>query len=206
MYVSSLESAPYVFEYNDKKYSGYDDKGAITETFSGSELKKAFTFMSGNDGDHSKVTSSYGSVFASTVPIGVFKEYVGSTNANSVLKKDQTVKFRIRYSNTSSSAKTLTITDNLSSNMTYKKGTSKFNDASTTNPTVSGNKLTWSKKVSAFSKGYVTYEVKVSSCGDLAKSYAKLKNGSTTFTSRTLKNIVMCSKSVNTVCSDWQTS
>ncbi len=205
LYVANLNSAPYVFEWNDTKYVNYNEKGAITETFSGSELTKAFSFMSGDDGNHSKITSSHGSIMPSTIPIGVSKYYLGSTNSNSVLKKDQTVQFRIRYSNISSSAKTLTITDNLTG-MSYVKGSAKYKDDTVATPTISGNKVTWKKKVSAHSTGYITYKVKVASCGDIAKSYATLSNGSNTFKSQTLKNAVLCTNKEQPICDSYENS
>lgn len=205
LHISSLNNAPYIFDYNDEKYAGFDERGAITETFSGSVLNKVFTFMSGNDGDHSKITSSHGGIETSSIPMGVSKEYVGNIDSASVLKKDQIVKFIIRYSNMSSSDQTLTISDILTG-MTYQKGTAKFSDGKTTDPTIKGETITWNKKVSKFSSGYVTFEVKVNSCGDITQSYATLKVGKTNFKSRILKNIAVCSKQVNTTCSEYQTS
>lgn len=206
LYVSALNNAPYIFEYNDSLYTGLDERGAVTETFSGSSVTKVFTFMSGNGGDHSKVTSSWGSIEPDTIPIGVSKQYKGSVSSDTVFQTNQQVQFKISYSNITSSAKTLTITDNLSSNMSYVKNSATYNDGTTATPTISGTKVTWKKKVSAHSGGYITYKVKINSCGDIASSYATLSDGTKTFTSQALKNAVVCTKIVNTECATWETS
>ena len=97
LYVRTLNKAPYVYE--DDLPIGYNGGYAITETFYGSSMKKTFTFASGNDGDHSKITCSSGEIWHSTYPIGITKSYssiYSSISENSVFKKGQTITFILR--------------------------------------------------------------------------------------------------------------
>ena len=195
-YISNVNGAPYIYDYNDNNYSGYDDAGAVTETFAGTTMRKTFTFMSGNGTDYSKITSSLGQIFHSTVPIGITMSYYSGANSASVLKSGSEVKYLIRFSNPTASDKTIKITDTMSNGMSFVKGSAKFKNGSTTNPSVSENTITWTKTVKALQTDWVifTLEASSTSCGDLVTNTAKSKIDSTTYTSSVLSNPIICSK------------
>ncbi len=195
-----IKNAPYLYEYDKKIYEGKDSRVAVTETFSGSEIYKVFTFRKPLGGS---AEASNGEMQSIKLPIGVSKEYKGSTTFTSVLHKDDIVKFTIRYANTTSSAKTVTITDHLSSNMEYVKKSATYNGGAVATPIINGNKVIWKKKVSAYSGGSVTYQVKIKSCGFNAKSHATLNVGGTTYYSQTLKNAVLCTDKKDTECATY---
>lgn len=194
LYVRTLNKAPYVYEYNDDLPIGYNGGYAITETFYGSSMKKTFTFASGNDGDHSKITGSSGEIWHSTYPIGITKSY-SSISENSVFEKGQTITFILRYSNATEKAKTVKVTDTLKG-MTYVSGSAKDETGTKVKPSVSGSNLIWSGTIGAFKTKVITYQVKVNddSCGGLVETNAKMVIDGATYSTDTLKNAVACSE------------
>ena len=195
LYVRTLNKAPYVYEYNDDLPIGYNGGYAITETFYGSSMKKTFTFASGDDGDHSKITCSSGEIWQSTSPIGITKSYLGSAE-NSVFEKGNTVQFTIRYSNATEKEQKFKITDTLKG-MTYEKGTAKNEKKNSINPTISGNTLTWSGTIKPFTTHLITYAAKVNSCGDSIETSAKMTLGGAIYTTDILNNAVICKDKIS---------
>lgn len=192
LYVRTINSAPYIYEYSDDKYIGYNGNYAITETFYGTSMRKTFSFASGNDGDHSKITGSSGEIWHSTYPVGITKSYLNSSE-NSVFENEQIVEFKIRYSNATEKKQTFKVTDTLKG-MTYVPGSATNSNGTKVSPKISGDTLTWSGTISAFKSEVITYKVKInsSSCGDLVKTYAKMTLGGTNYSTDILQNSVVC--------------
>ena len=206
IYISKVNGAPYIYEYNDTKYYGSDDAAAVTETFAGTYMQKTFTFMSG-PGNYSKISSSWGTISHSTTPIATSLSYYSGANATSVLNKDSTVKYIFRFSNTTSSSKSIKLTVNIG-NMTYVSGSAKFKDGTVKNPSKSGNTLTWTKTVAGKGTDYLIFSLKASgntACGQVASVSAKSLVGSTTYSTATLKNPVVCKEkqTIGSQCLEW---
>ncbi|MGN0992504.1 MAG: type II secretion system protein [Bacilli bacterium] len=201
-YISSVNGAPYIYDYYDKKYSGYNGAGAVSETFAGTYMQKTFTFMSGRGTNYSKITSSKGHIYHSTIPAGISMSYYSGANTSSVLKNGSEVKYILRFSNPTSSSKSVKVTIN-TDKMVYVSGSAKFSDGTKKNPSVSGNTLTWTKTIGALKTDYVIFTLKVpdkSACGEVVAPSAKSVVGSTTYTASSLTNPVICPQLQTPTC------
>ena len=208
-YISSVNGAPYIYDYYDIKYSGHNGKGAVSETFAGTYMQKTFTFMSGKGTNYSKITSSKGHIYHSTIPIGISMSYYSGANASSVLNNKSKVQYIVRFSNPTASSKSVKVTVN-TGNMQYVSGSAKFSDGTIKKPSKSGNTLTWNRTVSALKTDYVIFTLKVrddddSVCGDVVSPSAKSVVGSTTYNAPSLTNPVICQKQqqINSTCIEY---
>ena len=120
------------------------------------------------------------------------KEYASDTpngKDGAKVKKDDVIKYSIKYRNTSNAKEKVKITDTLSKGLKYKKNSAKVG-TSALEPKVEENKdgtttLTWEKEIATNTEENLTYSVDV--IGGVSEvrnkayiQYAKLKSGSTT--------------------------
>ena len=105
--------------------------------------------------------------------------------------KSNIVKYRIRYSNPTSSEQNIKITANLQ-NATYVSGSTEFKENTTKTPKQNGNELVWEKTTSKHSTGYLTFELKLTQADKLSGiTGVSSKVGSTTYNNSGLLNPVI---------------
>ena len=105
------------------------------------------------------------------------KEYAKDTpsgfNSTAVAKGNK-IKYEITYPNVTDNNLTATIKDTLSNGLEYIKGSSKINGTTTEDPTINGQKLTWTKQMSKDEEHRLTYEALVTGETDKVQNHATM--------------------------------
>ena len=106
------------------------------------------------------------------------KQYASDTPSGKngvAVKKGDTIKYSIKYGNATNSSAKITITDTLSTGLTYKKGSAKVGGTAIADPTISGNTLTFTRaSVAANTSEELTYEVTVTGTTPIVQNNAKI--------------------------------
>ena len=188
----SVSPSFYVFDSGKMSLSGYDNKGQITEAFTGSSFKRTYTFSApGTGADKDKRKHADGWIHNTAVLSGALKSYHEDTPAGengSKVKVGDKILYLVTLTNGTTTEKTASITDNLSKGLVYEA----YGPTSISKPTVTGNDskgttLKWTNiKVPALSTVKVKYRVRVTEHaydnGYKVKNNATMKIGNSTWT------------------------
>lgn len=182
----------YVFDNGKMSLENYDNKGQITETFTGSSFKRTYTFSAPGTGDNAdKRKHADGWVHNTAVLSGALKDYHDDTPSGengSKVKVGDKILYLVTLTNGTTTDKTATITDNLSKGLAYEA----YAPTSISAPTVTGDDskgttLKWSNiSVPALSTVKIRYRVRVTEHaydnGNIVKNNATMKIGNDTWT------------------------
>lgn len=187
----SSSASIYIFENNRSAYSGFDDRGVVTERFSGSSISNVFTFSAPADTtplDRTTIKSAAGGIWNSTVVNTVKKNYHPNTAAGldgTDVSVGDIITYGVMMTNGDSSSSTFRLTETLSKGLKYKTGTSyvrtpsaaniKFSEPAVTNNSDGTQTLVWDSSIGPNSYLLLSYGADV---GDDAG--ASVVNGSTT--------------------------
>ena len=116
------------------------------------------------------------------VPEKTYASDTPSGNNGSVVKKDNVIKYSIKYTNPSSESKTVRIVDTLSKGLSYVTSSGKVNNAvvnvSTTTNSAGQTVITMTKSIAANATEEFTYNAKVTGETTLVKNNATIKYNS----------------------------